>query len=110
MTGAADTSAIRLKMPAAGFRRGLKSCDIEFMQVICPTGQDLFENNPGRPDSRRQTTAGADPLASPLNKPRLHRVVAVEPAQFVIKRRRRKLRGIARIEARQRSEPAEETA
>src|SRR5258705_12437763 len=30
-----------IKKPAAGFRRGLSSCDVEHMPVICPTGQIL---------------------------------------------------------------------
>jgi hypothetical protein len=34
--------AVRLKKPAAGFPARASFVDIEFMQVICPTGQELF--------------------------------------------------------------------
>jgi hypothetical protein len=44
--------AVRLKKPAAGFRRGLNSCDDERMPVICPTVQEVFsgaDRNPKAP-------------------------------------------------------------
>jgi hypothetical protein len=37
-----------IKKPAAGFRRGLNSCDAEHMQVICPTCQIFFERRLSR--------------------------------------------------------------
>ena len=56
------------------------------------------------------TTETFPSLAPQLSEPRLRRVVAVEPAQLSIQRRRRWLRRILRIEARQSSESSEETA
>ena len=38
------------KSPRRIFRRGLKSCDDEDMQVICPTIQDVSEGSLERPD------------------------------------------------------------
>jgi hypothetical protein len=32
------------KKPAASFRRGLNSCDDEYMPVICPAAQVLFSS------------------------------------------------------------------
>jgi hypothetical protein len=34
-----DSKSPRIKKPATGFRRGLNSCDVEHMPVICPTCQ-----------------------------------------------------------------------
>ena len=34
-----DSESPRIKKPATGFRRGLNSCDVEHMPVICPTCQ-----------------------------------------------------------------------
>src|SRR5882762_9491204 len=53
----------------------------------------------------------ADPrLAPTLKGPRLQRFVAVEPAQLVVLRRRRRLRRFLRIDARQAGDPVSETA
>jgi hypothetical protein len=38
------------KSPRRIFRRGLKSCDDEDMQVICPTCQNVFAGSLKRPD------------------------------------------------------------
>jgi len=51
--------SVRLKKPATGFPARAKSCDVEYMPVICPTCQifwcGLILNFCGGPDRRRRS-------------------------------------------------------
>ena len=75
----------RGQFPGAGF---CNFCDDGDMPVICPTCQTFF----GRTHAvcrhawrRHQPTIDTDPRpALPPNQPRLHRVIAIEPAQLVL--------------------------
>ena len=82
--------------------------------MICPTCQTFFGRARAvcrRACRRHEPTIDTDPrLALPPNEPRLHRIIAVEPVQLVIERRRRELRRISGIEASQRSQPAQQAA
>ena len=96
----------RGRFPGAGSQ---DFCDDEEMPVICPTCQLLFKML--KQDRREiiaaswQLTAGRC-LALPPQQPRLQRVVPIEAAQLVVKRRRPRLRRMLRIDAGQRNEPA----
>ena len=77
--------------------------------MICPTGQAFLSGLAYV--ARLQATpdnVGADPrLAKSLKGPLLRRIVAVERAQLVVRRWRRKLVRILRGDTHQRGQPAE---
>jgi len=102
----------RDRSPGAGF---CYFCDDEDMPVICPTCQTFLEGAHAvccHACPRYEPTIDTDPrLALPPNEPWLHRIIAVEPAQLVIERRRRReLRRIPRIDASQSSQPAQQAS
>jgi hypothetical protein len=98
----------RDRFPGAGSEM---FCDDGPMPVICPTCQLLFKVVEAQSARRYRGQAVADAdcrLALPPHQPRLHRIIAVEPAQLVVQRRRHELRQIAGIDPRRRGQPAQE--
>src|SRR3981189_447017 len=61
-------SAVRFKKPATGSRRGLNSCDVVHMPVICPTCQILLARAKGSNSDSKSQRAISPPGLNALEK------------------------------------------